>query len=506
MSERISSGSEKITLQPLPGRPDVRFLDQQSVAMLERQERQVLATEQAITAELVVTLPDGSDRSYLVTDYPVCDSQGQVVGIGSVSLDISERKRADGMFRELLEAQAEAIVIVNSEGEIVIVNAQAEKMFGYTRGELLGQRVEMLLPRHVRDQHVKARDGYSASPHTRPMGTGFDLSARREDGTEFPVEVSLSTLATPDGALITSRISDISSRTQAEAALREAEERFRLAFEYAPIGMALVALDGSFLRVNRALCTITGYPPEMLLTSTIHDLTHPDDRETGCDKLQELIAGRIDSFRTERRHVNAAGRTSWATVSMSVVRDSHGGAIHFIAQLEDISERKLLEDRLRRLADYDSLTGVRNRRQFEQDLSLQIGSCQRYGEEAAMLMIDLDGFKAINDTHGHRAGDDMLKAVASAIRIRLRSTDTVARLGGDEFAVLLPHVSPSKARAVTVDLRRCIAAVRITVSGATLGSSASIGVAHINRDTRSKEAIVNEADHAMYADKRAARH
>jgi diguanylate cyclase (GGDEF)-like protein/PAS domain S-box-containing protein len=417
---------------------------------------------------------------------------------------MSARTLPDSMFRELLEAQAEAIVIVDARGEIVLVNARAEEMFGYKREELLGQRIEILIPRSARRRHEGLRHGYSAEPHTRPMGIGLDLRAARKDGTEFPAEVSLSTHETAEGRLITSRIIDITARKQAEAALLEAEERFRLAFENAPIGMALVGIDGSFLRVNRAMSEITGHGRDALLERRLHDLAHPDDLDADVEKLDDLLDGRIRSFRSEKRRVNASGETVWATLSVSLVRDLDGQPLHFIAQLEDISERKLMEDRLRHLADYDSLTGVRNRRQFEHDLSMLIDRCQRYGEEGAMLMLDLDGFKAINDTYGHRVGDDVLKAVATAIRRRLRSTDTVARLGGDEFAVLLPHVSKSKAAAVADDVSACIRDVTVMVGVHALHPNASIGVATIDRHTRSKDPVLIEADRAMYAHKRAA--
>ena len=418
--------------------------------------------------------------------------------------DGPDEVRAERMFRRLLESQAEAIVIVDGDGEIVIVNEQAERMFGYRRDELLGQRIELLIPRRLREAHVSQREGYTAEPHTRTMGMGFDLTACHRDGSEFPVEVSLSTLEVEDGVLITSRISDITERKRGEASLQEAEERFRLAFEHAPIGMAIVGLDGRLSRVNRALCEITGYDEERLLSVTLGDITHPDDVELDADKNQELLAGASRSYRTEKRHVNASGHTIWTNVSVSLVRDSRDQPRHFIVQLEDISGRKLMEERLRRLADFDPLTGVRNRRQFERDLDLQVGNCQRYGEDAALLMIDLDDFKHVNDTYGHRIGDDLLKAVAAAIRKRLRSTDTVGRLGGDEFAVLLPGIGEAKAATVAEDLRRCIKAVTVPVSGTILRSSASIGVAHIDEHVSDKETALSRADDAMYADKRAA--
>jgi len=408
------------------------------------------------------------------------------------------------MFRRLLETQAEAIVIVDGDGEIVIVNEQAERMFGYRREALLGQRVELLVPARLRAGHVGKRDHYSAHPHTRPMGAGFDVLAQRHDGSEFPAEVSLSTLETEDGILTTSRICDITARKQAEAALQQAEERFRLAFDCAPIGMAMVALDGVLTQVNQALCEIIGYAEGDLVGSYAGRFTHPNDADLDDGPRRDLLAGAIRSYRVEKRYVNAAGEPIWTNVSVSLVRDAQGQPLHYIVQVEDITARKQMEERLRRLADFDSLTGVRNRRQFEHDLYLQVGNCQRYGEHAALLMIDLDDFKHVNDTYGHRVGDDLLRAVAGAIRKRLRSTDTVARLGGDEFAVLVPHASEGKAQTVAEDLQRCIEAVTVPVPGATLHASASIGVAYVDKHVTTAEAALACADDAMYVQKRAA--
>jgi PAS domain S-box-containing protein len=326
--------------RPVGGRLACELLDERASAVLAEQAARVHAGEKSMTCELETTLHDGRSRSFLVTDYPAHADDGRPLGVGSVWLDVTERARADHRFRDLLEAQADAIVIVNASGQIVIVNEQTVKMFGYEREELLSQPVEILLPQDLRERHTGYRDRYSANPHLRPMGTGYDLCARRKDGTGFPVEVSLSTLTTEDGQLITSRIADISARKQAESDLQAAEEHFRLAFAHTPIGMALVALDGRFMRVNRALCEITGYQEQTLLRCTLQDITHPDDVETDADKLQELIAGRIRAYQTERRHLNAFGHAVWSTLSVSLVRDGHGDPIHFVAQIEDISERK----------------------------------------------------------------------------------------------------------------------------------------------------------------------
>ncbi len=404
---------------------------------------------------------------------------------------------------QLLEAHADAIVIVDPTGTIVLVNERAVTLFGYPREELVGEPVEMLVPSSLRDRHRGHRASFSADPYSRPMGAGHALLGRRKDGTEFPCEVSLSRLTTDAGLLITSTIVDITPRKRAEAALREAEERFRLAFEQAPIGMALVALHGRLQRVNRALCLLTGYGEDALLERSIDDLAHPEDIDADLEHMRDLLVGAINSYRVEKRLLTAAGHTVWTLLSVSVVRDAEGGPLHFIAQLEDVSERKLMEGRLRRLADYDSLTGVRNRRQFEHDLGCQLESCRRYGEQAALLMIDLDQFKQINDTFGHKVGDDLLRAVATAVRRRLRATDKLARLGGDEFAVLLPHIGGARAASVAADLERCVAAATVNAGGISVSVGASIGIAQLDQKVGSTDAIVAVADEAMYARKRA---
>ena len=172
-------------------------------------------------------------------------------------------------------------------------------------------------------------------------------------------------------------------------------------------------------------------------------------------------------------------------------------------QLQDISERKRLEEHLRHLADHDPLTGLRNRRLFEHDLKLQVARSQRYGELAALMVIDLDAFKQVNDDHGHKVGDDTLKAVARGLTRRLRETDLVARLGGDEFAVLLPHIDQAGVTIVADGLTRVIPECNIELGDAVLHPSVSIGFALIGQQTISAEEVLVEADRAMYAAKRA---
>ena len=281
------------------------------------------------------------------------------------------------------------------------------------------------------------------------------------------------------------------------------QEQFELVFQRAPIGTGLIDQDGRWVLVNQALCDITGYTSGELIGKRFADITHPEDTTNDSARREQLLDGEIAAFQTEKRYFNAAGESMSALLSISLVRDQHDQPLHFIVQMQDISERKHLEEHLRHLADHDPLTGLRNRRLFEHDLKLQLGRCQRYAEQAALLAIDLDGFKLVNDRHGHKVGDDALKAVARTLTRRLRATDLVARLGGDEFAVLLPHMDRRGAEIVSEDLMRVIEACGVDAGDTVVHLAGSVGFALIDRHTLHDDQVLIAADRAMYEVKRA---
>jgi diguanylate cyclase (GGDEF)-like protein/PAS domain S-box-containing protein len=318
----------------------------------------------------------------------------------------------------------------------------------------------------------------------------------REDGTRTH-EVELAPTRGPAGE-VTGGIAVIRDVTVSRG---QATQLFETAFANAPIGLALVSLEGRWLKVNGALCQWLGYAEAELLSQTFQEITHPADLDADLRQVQRLIAGEIERYAMPKRYLTRDGDEVWGNLSVSLVRDDRGRPVHFISQIEDISERKRLEIALQHLADHDHLTELWNRRAFESHLRRQIAQCRRGSSPAALLILDLDGFKQINDTHGHAAGDALLVSVANTLRARLRATDCIARIGGDEFAVILSETRPEAVERVVESLAQQIRDGSVEVGGRTLAVSASIGVAILDKDAPDEREALDAADRAMYARK-----
>jgi diguanylate cyclase (GGDEF)-like protein/PAS domain S-box-containing protein len=295
----------------------------------------------------------------------------------------------------------------------------------------------------------------------------------------------------------------IAKAQEIERGLREVRERFESAFDNAPIGMALVAMDGRWLQVNDALCRITGYTEEVLRATTLRAMTHPDDVDLDEQSLRRLLAGEIPSYQVEKRYRHAWGHHVWVLVTASIVRDQDRVPLYVVTQVQDVSERKEFARHLEYLVDHDFLTGLFNRRHFEQELAKETERVARYGAPGAVLVIDIDNFKDVNDTFGHKAGDDVLKGVAGLLRERLRHTDIVARLGGDEFAVLLTQTDADHAQSVAGELVKALGRQMAVLADHSIHITASIGLSLFDRLTDIE--VLAYADLAMYEAKETGR-
>ena len=297
----------------------------------------------------------------------------------------------------------------------------------------------------------------------------------------------------------------IAEQERISKALRETEEHFRNAFDYAAIGMALVSPQGAWIRVNRSLCDLVGYSEQELLSSNFQAVTHVDDVANDLANLYRLMQGETPTCQVEKRYVHRAGQIVWALNSVSLVRDADDNPGHFIFQIQDITERKRAEAALQSLSLIDELTGLYNRRGFLAVTEQHIATIRRSDKVPVILYADLDGLKEINDSLGHHEGDRALAKAAEILKDSFRTSDIVARIGGDEFVVLAAIGADESAELVVQRLQ-----AKFTASNERRNRpysvSVSVGVAYFGDDqTDSIEELMAQADRAMYQQKRAKR-
>jgi len=401
----------------------------------------------------------------------------------------------------IIQCSALGIVGKTREGVITSWNAGAERLYGYSLDEAIGQPASFLVPPEgLRDEGEILRQVLAGARVDH-----YETERLRKDGALIAVAVSASPIKDADGSVvgISAIERDVTDRKRAEEALSEAEARFKTTFEDAPIGMALVSIDpdstGSFLHVNQAFCKLTGYSRVELETLGFEALTHPEDVAEDASLLAQLVAGEIQRYEIETRCIDAERQVVWVLVTASLVYDDSGRPLYCIRQTQDIQERKQFAGHLEYLADHDVLTGLFNRPRFVRELSRQMSYAGRYGEHGAVLFLDLDNFKDVNDTLGHQAGDELIASVAHLLRARLRETDIFARLGGDEFAVLLPRVGADEAEAVAQDLMEAVRKNPSPGPGRPMPLTVSVGIAPFHAGAAmTADDLLIEADLAMY--------
>jgi diguanylate cyclase (GGDEF)-like protein/PAS domain S-box-containing protein len=412
-------------------------------------------------------------------------------------------------YHAVLETLEEGVVVQDVAGRILAGNAAAERILGLPPGELPGRST-------LDDGWRTVHEDGSALPGDRLPAMEALRTGRRQDGVVVGVHRPggelrwLSVTAAPvdlsehgRGTVVVT-FADITERRREERQRREAESRLRHAFEAAPVGMAVVGLDGRVQQANAALARLTGLSVEELPGSHLRRVLLPDDVPRAIGRARELLAGEATEVSEELALLVHRGPPTWVLASATLTRQGDGTPAHFLVQLLDIEARKRAEDRLRHLAEHDPLTGLLNRRAFEQRLEQRVQSRRMGG---ALLLLDVDRFKQVNDTLGHGAGDRLIAAVGHALSDRLRADDVLARLGGDEFAVLLPHASAHDACAVAESLVvRMRAETFADAHGGLRAMSVSLGIALLDDPVcRTADDLLVRADTAMYAAKAAGR-
>jgi diguanylate cyclase (GGDEF)-like protein/PAS domain S-box-containing protein len=418
------------------------------------------------------------------------------LGVTGVHLMDRIREREE-VSRSILDSTHEAFISMDGQGAIVEWSMQAQRDFGWSRTEVLGRPlVETIVPA-ADAEHYQPGLELMLSGDQRLLNRKIEITAQRRNGTRFPIELSFARMGTGDGARFNAFVHDISERRASEEALNQANQRFRSAFDDAAIGMAIASPEGRWIRANRSLSELTGYSVDQLVGMGFADITHPEDLPKGLEALQEMVDGRRDRFQTQKRYIHADGHVIWISLNATVVRDGNGQPLYLLSQMQDISEHKQTEAALAHRASHDDLTGLPNRSLLEDRLVLALNRQRRERKPVAVFYLDLDGFKEVNDTHGHDAGDFVLVAVAKRITALVRPTDVVSRLGGDEFAILCEAMDEA---AATKLAKRIVEVVPkpVDAGNVNLSVAPSIGIS-LTRDPNTKPAdLVADADTAMY--------
>src|SRR5918993_69239 len=262
----------------------------------------------------------------------------------------SELQQSDERYRTVLDAAFDAIITITSDGTIQWFNRGAERIFGHRAEEVIGRPVTLLMPERYRDLCVAGLHRYLRTGEARVVGGTTELVGLRKDGGEFPIEMSLGETHENGERLFTGMIRDVTERKRIEDALREMRDRFRSIFDHAPIGVAMVSLEGRYLQVNRSLCEILGYTEEELQALTWQEITHPDDLAASSAYARRIVEGEFPRYHLEKRFLHADGNTVWASLSVSLVRDAEGEPLYFVSQIQDVSERKRAESALEQLS------------------------------------------------------------------------------------------------------------------------------------------------------------
>ena len=346
-------------------------------------------------------------------------------------------------------------------------------------------------------------------------GDPFDLTYRltRPDGSERTMHARGAAADRVDGRItrLWGTTQDVTDLHALEAGRRLAERRFRTAFEHAPIGVCVLNLQGpdpgQWVTVNAALAALLGCDREALLERRISSFLHPEELADTRRRLGALVRGTEERITAECRMLHDDGHVVWTLVTVAAVSGEDGRPAYGIGQIVDITERKRFEGQLQYLADHDALTGLFNRRRFEEELDRALAAAERYERHGAVLVLDLDGFKHVNDTLGHPVGDELMARLGATLRAELRESDVIARLGGDEFGVILPEAGEEEAGAVAAKLLQAVE--RDGVVGddsrhARVTASAGLALFH-GADGLTPEELLVVADIAMYVAKEAGR-
>lgn len=401
----------------------------------------------------------------------------------------------------LLEVLPDATALLDTSGVIHYANGLLCSMTGFARDELCAESIGILVPTRQRGPAICTPHNVRLSDWRRFWNADEPFMLCR-DGSEIPIEVSLSSLAFDCDSWVIVAVRDVSSQRDLERARADVELRFRVAFENNMAPMTFTDANDKIISVNDAFSQMVGFTKEELLGCDSTPFTYPEDVGITEGTLQRLTRGEVEQERYVKRYLRKDGRVIDVEVSRSPARDATGNILYFVFSERDITEERALAAQLSHQALHDPLTGLANRALFEDRLSQAHGRVVRLGGMGAVLLIDLDDFKGINDTHGHFVGDQLLTAIANRLGAVTRAADTLCRFGGDEFLYLAEDLnSPREAEELAERLISVIAEP-FSIAGSRIEQHASVGIVIWDATSTGFSEIIQNVDAALYEAKR----
>jgi diguanylate cyclase (GGDEF)-like protein/PAS domain S-box-containing protein len=425
-------------------------------------------------------------------------ANNQIQGFYVIDKDITEQEKAKAelqnsemKFRSVIETATDAIVITDRDSRIVSWNVGAQKIFGYAEEEMVGSYVDILIPFHLREFHRK--DLASVQTNGKIIRNTIDLFGLKKNEEEIPIEVSINSWTAGEDVYFSYFIRDITNRKETERTLFEAESKYRSLVEKSLVGVYIVQNE-KFVYTNPRFNSMLGY--DSLVGHHISDIIFPEDRPIIEENMHGRLDGRLQDVEYQCRVNTKAGDI--LHIELFGSRIDYNGRPAVIGNALDITARKASEQLNEFLANHDPLTALPNRRMLGHKLDQAIDVAKVSNQRIAVMYLDLDRFKYINDTLGHTMGDRLLSLVANRMRECLQAKDILARMGGDEFAIMISEVDSS--HNVIEVARKILESVRtsLLLDNYELHVSASIGICFYPEDGSTAEELMKNADTALY--------
>ncbi len=506
----IADNSEQAIALAIEKQPDVIMMD-----IVLKGERDGIHTATQISKELnipVIFATAYSDMStltratqaapygYITKPYNSRDARAAIeVALYKSTLE-KQLKESEKWFSATLRCVADGVIATDQHGLISFINPAGETLLDCKFESLIGKDLKSSI--RITENDTKHNPLSTLAEELKPNSPRifFGLELIDFSGNKKHVDLSMASIQHQGkiiGAVVAVR--NIDERILAEKALRESEERFRAAFEFAPIGMALVSMQGIILQSNTALARMINFDAEDVIKNNFNfnNFFSPQDHLTTDHSLRQLLGGDLPFVQFDSQLKTIDGKNFDVHITTSLL-SKDGLPVCYLHQVFDLTDRKKYESKILHLAHYDSLTNLPNRAYLVEEIERTIAICKQKNNSFALVFCDLDHFKEINDSLGHEAGDKLLQESANEMRRTLRQNDFIARLGGDEFVFLLPNTTSTNQVESTINKLKNILSKTFHLDDHEIRIGASFGICFYPNDGEDATTLMKHADIALY--------